>query len=449
MVQTRLKPLWLAALALGCAQSPTEPRKTEATAGQASASASARNSEPTSSQQAASSEPNATTTATSTLPDIAATREESHSSSATTAPAETAPTGDAPATIESSTANPLPSQADTTALVTSTATASDTMTSSSQADPTCGLATASGESPTPLSLSGNTFAHDPTMLAVGGTILRFWTGEFVPSAQSTDLFGWTDAKSAYAQEYPSWVNTWKNEHPGNTFNFPWAPDASYFGGKYHLYVSFSAFFGRNSSCITHLTADDPVSGNWTDQGPVLCSEESDSFNAIDADVGVDAAGAAWLAFGSFWDGIHIVPLTDDGERKGAELTQLAWAPEIEAPVLFYRCGYYYLFVSWGLCCPGEGRSVDDLSYRVAVGRSENIVGPYVDRDGVPLLEGGGSVFVRGDGQEFAAAGHSDVLTWNNRMYHVYHAYRQLDGGAELRIVELTFDDAGWPIEGPP
>lgn len=287
------------------------------------------------------------------------------------------------------------------------------------------------------------------MIDVNGTLLRYWTGDYVPSAQSSDLLEWTNAPSVYGQQYPSWVTDWKAQNPANTFNFPWAPDISQFGGKYHLYVSFSAFFGRNHSCITHLSTSDPLSGEWTDHGPVICSTEQDAFNAIDADVGVDAEGNPWLAFGSFWDGIFAFPLEQDGSRRGSEIVHLAWAQEIEAPVLFYRCGYYYLFVSWGLCCPGEARHVNDLSYRVVVGRATDIKGPYVDRAGVALTDGGGTLIVAGDGTRYAAAGHSDVVTWNGRMYHLYHAYRQSDGGAELRIVELPFDDEGWPIGGPP
>jgi arabinan endo-1,5-alpha-L-arabinosidase len=316
-------------------------------------------------------------------------------------------------------------------------------------DASCGNSEYAGERAQPLTLAGNTFAHDPTMIAVGNTLLRFWTGDFTPAAQSTDLLNWTNAPSVYGSSYPPWVTQWRSENPGNTFNFPWAPDVSYFGGKYHLYVSFSAFFGRNSSCITHLTSADPVQGNWQDHGPVICSTQADDFNAIDADVGLDANGNAWLALGSFWNGIYSFPLAEDGTRAGAQLNHLAWAPEIEAPVLYYRCGYYYLFVSWGLCCPGEGRSVDDLSYRVVVGRADNIEGPYLDREGVPLTEGGGSLVVQGDGTNFAAAGHSDVVTWKGTSYHIYHAYRQANGAAELRIVELPFDDDGWPVGGPP
>jgi arabinan endo-1,5-alpha-L-arabinosidase len=318
----------------------------------------------------------------------------------------------------------------------------------STAPDSCGGEAFDGVRPPPLTLSGNTFAHDPTMIKAGETYYRFWTGDFVPSAKSTDLQQWVNAPSVYGDAYPAWVGEWRGEHPNNTFNFPWAPDVSYFGGKYHLYSSFSAFFGRNSSCITHLSTSDVASGQWTDHGPVICSESDDDFNAIDADVGLDADGKPWLAFGSFWDGIFAFPLDTEGNRVGTELTRLAWAREIEAPVLFYRCGYYYLFVSHGLCCPGEGRSVDDLSYRVLVGRADNILGPYVDRDGKPLLEGGGTVVVEGDGT-YAAAGHSDVFVDGERVYHLYHAYRQRDAGAELRIVELPFDAAGWPVGGAP
>ena len=316
------------------------------------------------------------------------------------------------------------------------------------ADDRCDAGVWDGSPPQNLELSGSTFAHDPTIVEADGVFYRFWTGDDIPSASSTDLRTWRDAPAVFRSGYSSWVGDWLNDNPGNTFNFPWAPDASYFDGRYHIYSSFSAVFGRNISCITHLSTEDIASGNWTDHGPVVCTDGSQSYNAIDADVELDEEGTPYLAFGSFWDGIMAMRLNPDGSPTDGELTRLAWAREIEAPVLFRRCGYYYLFVTWGLCCPGEGRSVDQLTYRVAVGRSENILGPYLDRDGNALLDGGGTLLVEGNG-EFAAAGHSDVLVTGNQIYHLYHAYRRSDGGATLRIVELPFDDEGWPVPGGP
>ncbi len=313
----------------------------------------------------------------------------------------------------------------------------------------CDVGVWDGSAPQPLELSGNTFAHDPTIVQAGGTFYRFWTGDRIPSATSTDLAHWRDAPAVFPSGYPSWVDPWLAGIPGETFNFPWAPDASYFNERFHIYSSFSAKFGDNVSCITHLTTEGPTPGPWTDHGPVICTEGNEPYNAIDADVGLDSEGNPYLAFGSFWDGIMVIPLNADGSRRGNEIVRLAWAREIEAPVLFRRCGYYYLFVTWGLCCPGEGRSVADLSYRVAVGRAESILGPYVDRGGRPMLDGGGTLIVEGDGVQWAAAGHSDVIVAGSRIYNLYHAYRQSNGQAQLRIVELPFDDEGWPVPGGP
>lgn len=316
-------------------------------------------------------------------------------------------------------------------------------------DDLCDVGVWDGSTPQPLTLSGDTFAHDPTMIEAEGVFYRFWTGDYIPSATSTDLTDWSNGPTVYANGFPSWVDTWRAEHPGNTFNFPWAPDVSVFNGRYHIYSSFSAFFGDNISCITHLTTSDIAGGDWVDHGPVVCTEGNEPYNAIDADVGLDADDNPFLAFGSFWDGIQLIRLEADGSRSGAEMTNIARADEIEAPVLFRRCGYHYLFVTWGLCCPGEGRSISQLTYRVAVGRSTNIEGPYVDREGRAMLDGGGTLLIEGDHVEWAAAGHSDILVTGNRIYHLYHAYRQSDGGAQLRIVDLPFDDEGWPVPGGP
>ncbi len=317
------------------------------------------------------------------------------------------------------------------------------------ADPTCSAGVWDQSTPEVLTLSGDTFAHDPTMIKVGNLFYRFWTGDSIPSATSTNLTQWQGAPSVYGGSYSAWVADWLDGVANETFNFPWAPDVSSFGGSVHIYSSFSAKFGDNISCITHLSTSDIAGGDWTDHGPVICTEGTENYNAIDADVGLDQDGTPWLAFGSFWSGIKAIKLNSDGSRADNEMASLAWANEIEAPVLFYRCGHYYLFVTWGLCCPGEGRTIDQLTYRVAVGRSENILGPYSDKNGVAMMDGGGTLVVEGDGVNWAAAGHSDVIIDAGKIYHLYHAYRQSNGGAQLRIAELPFDEDGWPVPHAP
>ncbi len=317
------------------------------------------------------------------------------------------------------------------------------------ADPTCSQGVWDGGTPEVLTLSGNKFAHDPTMIEADGVFYRFWTGDNVPMATSTDMKNWKNGPAVYTGGYAPWVQSWLDGVSGETFNFPWAPDVSRFGGQFHIYSTFSAKFGDNISCITHLTTQNIAQGGWTDHGPVICTQGNESYNAIDADAAVDQSGTPYLAFGSFWDGIMGLELKADGSRANDEVTRLAWANQIEAPVLFYRCGYYYLFVTWGLCCPGEGRTVDQLTYRVAVGRATSILGPYYDKNGVAMVDGGGTLLVEGDHVQWAAAGHSDVIATGDEIYHLFHAYRQSDGGAELRIVELPFDDEGWPVPGGP
>ena len=122
----------------------------------------------------------------------------------------------------------------------------------------------------------------------------------------------------------------------------------------------------------------------------------DDFNAIDPDLSYDEQGRLWMAFGSFWSGIklrRLDPATGKLSAEHPEIHSLASRPApgaVEGPSIVRRGGFYYLFVSFDFCCRGI-----DSDYRVMVGRSRSITGPYVDRDGVPMTEGGGTELLRG------------------------------------------------------
>jgi arabinan endo-1,5-alpha-L-arabinosidase len=306
--------------------------------------------------------------------------------------------------------------------------------------------------PQVLSLSGNLGTHDPTLIAAHGQYYLFSTGDQLGAKTSKDLRSWQAAPEVFtAATRPDWLA----ERVPGVMNL-WAPDISFYGGKYHLYYSASTF-GCNVSCIGHLTRPALDSGTWSDEGPVVCSNEDrscdsgsrpDDWNAIDPNLIVDEAGKAWLAFGSFWGGIQMIELDENGARAGTEVKTIAARPSnggaLEAPSIVRRCGYYYLFMSWDACCRGA-----DSTYNLRVGRSASVTGPYVDRDGKQLLTGGGTLVLTG-GTRYRGPGHNSVLFTADAAYNAYHAYDADNrGDPVLRISELAWDDDGWPVSGGP
>ena len=231
--------------------------------------------------------------------------------------------------------------------------------------------------PQPLALTGSLGAHDPAALVVNNTIYLFATG--LTAKTSTNLTTWQNASNPLNPR-PAWV---AQNVPGAT-NL-WAPDIAFFGGMYHLYYAASTF-GSNRSCIGHATKADIATGSWTDQGTVICSNmgTSDNWNAIDPNIVIDDAGTPWMDFGSFWGGIKMIKIdaatggraTDDTMVYSIADRPPAGAAARRAPWIFKRCGYYYLFESWGACCDGA------YDYNMRVGRSTSVNKDYVDKAGL-------------------------------------------------------------------
>jgi arabinan endo-1,5-alpha-L-arabinosidase len=292
-----------------------------------------------------------------------------------------------------------------------------------------------------LELRGNLGTHDPTIIVADDVFYVHQTGPRVPGKTSRDLMNWEAAPAAFGDRNPAWV---AGEVP--EARDLWAPDLSFFGGQYHLYYSASSF-GSNSSCIGHATRASMAQGAFADQGSVVCSNHGtrDDWNAIDPNAILDQDGKVYLFFGSFWDGIKAIELNLDGSRANDALHSVAsrQGGAIEAPVVVRRCGHYYLFVSFDKCCDGA-----NSTYNIRIGRSDKVLGPYLDKSGKALLEGGGSELVKGGGS-MRGPGHNAILFHGTKAYNVYHAYRSDNGASVLRVSELAWDEDGWPVSAGP
>jgi len=292
----------------------------------------------------------------------------------------------------------------------------------------------------------NARVHDPsTIIKCGDEYWLFFTGRGIPSYRSKDLIDWQPGPPVFSNA-PPWV---AGAVPGKSGNGFWAPDIVHVGNRYLLYYSAS-IFGKKTSAIglaTNPTLNpDDRQYRWTDRGIVIQSGARDDFNAIDPAVAQDEQGGLWLAFGSFWSGIKLIQLDPStGQRLTANSTiySLAHAESIEAPYIHHHGTFYYLFVNWGLCCRGT-----NSTYNIRIGRSDRITGPYLDKTGKDMREGGGSLFLGSSGP-FVGPGHAGILEQGESTWFSCHFYDGDRGGARtLGMARLRWQSDGWPTLAP-
>ncbi|MBP5337708.1 MAG: family 43 glycosylhydrolase [Prevotella sp.] len=318
--------------------------------------------------------------------------------------------------------------------------------------------------------------HDPVLAWENGTYYLLSTGNGLQWATSKDRQSWIVQPTPFIENLPQWT---RDSVPGFTSHV-WAPDIIRWHDRWLLAYSCSTF-GKNTSAIGLMSADH-LNGQWRDEGCIVASKEKrDQWNAIDPAFVVDDNDQLWMTWGSFWDGIQMAKLemknekydyplvqstTPDshhishssfiispqktiarryrpGDKNAAEnpTSKFAGRNAIEAPFILKHGGWYYLFVSWDYCCRGA-----QSNYRVAVGRSKTVDGPYTDRDGKPMTEGGGTIFIEGDKQEFEAAGHCaayDLPT--GETIFICHGYSTKLNGASILIQrKIVWTNDGWP-----
>ena len=323
--------------------------------------------------------------------------------------------------------------------------------------------------------------HDPVMAYEDGTYYLFSTGMGVQMMTSTDLETWTGYRRPALQpiegltpqpregrrmrlpQLPAWT---ADSVPGFRGHV-WAPDIIRYRDRWWMAYSCSTF-GRNTSAIglastPTLNLRDTVNYQWRDHGCLVASREKrDNWNAIDPAFIIDDAGNPWLTWGSFWDGIQMAPLDstmhiaagvqpktiarrvalrDTLRAEPNPTSKFAGRNAIEAPFIFRHGDYYYLFVSHDYCCRGI-----ESNYKVVVGRSTKVDGPYLDRTGRDMADGGGNLFIQGDHKVFEATGHSAAYHLpDGRDLFICHGYSYKHSGQAILIQrEIHWTEDGWP-----
>jgi hypothetical protein len=279
------------------------------------------------------------------------------------------------------------------------------------------------------------------------------TRHLLPMSRSADLVDWEYVGDAFTEDtLPAWADTDRGAAL-------WAPDIRYVDGEYRLYyvvTETTVTPGAGDGAIGVATAPTPT-GPWTDAGdPVVdprpgAGGPDDFLWTFDPSHVTGPDGTEHLFYGSYYGGIWVTELDETGTDAVGEPVQVTIDNKYEGAYALWRDGYWYLFVSSANCCAGP-----TTGYSVHAGRSEQITGPYVDREGVPLLQSraGGTPVVAPDGDAWVGTGHNAVVTdLAGQDWAVYHAIDRgdpyLDGTAGINERPMLIDRLdwvdGWPV----
>ena len=276
-------------------------------------------------------------------------------------------------------------------------------------------------------------APDPTVIrAEDGTFYLYATEDMrnVPIFHSANLVDWKLVGTAFTDNSrPKWL-------PKGGI---WAPDIQRVGGKYHLYYAKSVWGGEWDAGIGVAVSNNPA-GPFVDRGCMFTSKQIGIQNCIDPFY-IEDGGKKYLFFGSF-HGIYGVELTADGlhVKQGAKPREVA-GTFMEATYIRRRGGYYYLFGSTGTCCEGA-RS----TYRITIGRSKSLFGPYVDKTGQRLLDNHYNILLDKDDSVLGPGHNAGLITDDTgNDYMFYHGFKASDpdAGRVVWLSRIVWAD-GWP-----
>ena len=184
---------------------------------------------------------------------------------------------------------------------------------------------------------------------------------------------------------------------------------------------------------------------WEEGGVVASSDGVEDSNAIDPGVFLDPNdGRLWLVYGSYFGYIRLVELDPKtGKRLNPNDQPRNLAINCEASDMMYHDGWYYLLATHGSCCRGA-----DSGYNIRMGRAKKVTGPFLDGEGVDMIQGGGKLFI-GSGGRVVGPGHFGLLDLGEGVQKFsMHWEADLDrGGASVLDIRPLLWKDGWPVAG--
>ncbi len=227
-----------------------------------------------------------------------------------------------------------------------------------------------------------------------------------------------------------------------------APDVIHLGDRYYVYVA--ANIGAQPKAAVNMIWSKTLDPNspdykWEEGGVVASSDGVEDSNAIDPGVFLDPTdGRLWLTYGSYFGYIRLVELDPKtGKRVKQNDKPRDLAINCEASDMMFHDGWYYLLATHGSCCRGA-----DSGYNIRVGRSRKVTGPFVDADGIDMIQGGGKLLI-GSGGRLIGPGHFGLLDLGDGVQKFsLHWEADLDrGGASVLDIRPLLWKDGWPVAG--
>lgn len=271
------------------------------------------------------------------------------------------------------------------------------------------------------------FYPDPSIVRVGDVYYMvnssFIYYPCIPVSMSTDLIHWKII--GYAITNPEWANI---DHLEGGRGY-WAPDISYYQGKFYITATYRMNDDGNVYRKQIVVSSENPEGPYSQ--PAVIHEDG-----IDPSIFNDEDGKRYMLLNR---GARILELNAEATRQISEAELLFYGDHKRAPEgphLLKKDGYYYLFEAEGGTGPG---------HRITVSRSKELKGNYEPCPYNPIMRQNDEDAI------IQRCGHGKpVQTQNGQWYMVYLCGRKIgDGysilGRETALDPITWTQDGWPI----